>query len=65
LWQTFEVAVAAEHPLFSELASRFAAGLRHAIFTDQVVKMFKDREDLLQLLKDHIKDNLVKVRAKH
>lgn len=36
--------------------------LRHTILVDQVVYPFVLREDIIELLQDHIKSNIVKVR---
>ncbi|KAI5122895.1 hypothetical protein M0805_007573 [Coniferiporia weirii] len=50
-----------EHPHFLTHAAQLAALLRHAILVDQVVYPFAFREDVMQLLEDHITSNIVKI----
>ncbi|THH05865.1 hypothetical protein EW145_g4492 [Phellinidium pouzarii] len=50
-----------EHPHFLTHAAQLAALLRHAIFVDQVVYPFAFRDDIIQLLEDHITSNIVKI----
>ncbi|CAE7135227.1 unnamed protein product [Rhizoctonia solani] len=42
-------------------ASKLAACLRHIIFSDQVVYGFDYQEDILDLLEEHITDNIVRI----
>ena len=44
---------------------KLADGLRHTIFVDQVVSPFSVRDDILELLKEHITANIVKVSKYH
>ncbi|KAF8589789.1 hypothetical protein K439DRAFT_269561 [Ramaria rubella] len=53
----------ADHPHFLAYAAKLASVLRHAIFVDHVVYSYEDREEILQLLKEHVTDNIVKVRV--
>ncbi|KDN44279.1 hypothetical protein RSAG8_05543, partial [Rhizoctonia solani AG-8 WAC10335] len=50
-----------EHTHFMAYASKLAACLRHVIFADQVVYGFDYQEDTLDLLEEHITDNIVRI----
>ena len=50
-----------EHPHFLRYATELAASLRHTIFVDRVVYHFSSRAEVLELLEEHITDNIVKV----
>ncbi|KAL5526463.1 EST2 [Sanghuangporus sanghuang] len=50
-----------EHPHFLSYARQLAGLLRHAIFVDQVVYPFAFRDEIIQLLEDHITTNIVKI----
>lgn len=50
-----------EHPHFLEYARQLATVMRNAVLSDQVVYPFAYREEIMQLLEDHIRCNLVKV----
>ncbi|KAL5504247.1 EST2 [Sanghuangporus vaninii] len=50
-----------EHPHFLTYAKQLAGLLRHAIFVDQVVYPFAFRDEIIQLLEDHITTNIVKI----
>ncbi|QRW13350.1 telomerase reverse transcriptase [Ceratobasidium sp. AG-Ba] len=50
-----------EHTHFMNYASRLAAQLRHVIFADQVIYGFDYQEEIIELLEEHITDNIVKI----
>ncbi|KAG9103388.1 hypothetical protein FRC06_011131 [Ceratobasidium sp. 370] len=50
-----------EHTHFMTYAARLAACLRHVVFADQVVYGFDYQEETLQLLEEHITDNIVRI----
>ncbi|THH09180.1 hypothetical protein EW146_g8757 [Bondarzewia mesenterica] len=52
-----------EHPHFVRYACQLAGLLRHAIFVDQVVYPFSMKQEILELLEEHITENIVKVTA--
>lgn len=52
-----------EHPDFLSYAAELAGTLRHTIFVDQVVYAYAKKKEILELLEEHITENLVKVRA--
>ena len=54
-----------EHPHFLRYATELAAALRHTIFVDRVVYHFTSRAEVLELLEEHITENIVKVRYSH
>ena len=51
-----------EHPHFLRYATELAATLRHTIFVDRVVYPFSSKTEVLELLEEHIRENIVKVR---
>ncbi|KAI9439959.1 hypothetical protein H4582DRAFT_1564417 [Lactarius indigo] len=51
-----------EHPHFLRYATELAAALRHTIFVDRVVYHFTSRAEVLELLEEHITENIVKVQ---
>ena len=51
-----------EHPHFLRYATELAAALRHTIFVDRVVYHFTSRTEVLELLEEHITENIVKVQ---
>jgi hypothetical protein len=51
-----------EHPHFLRYATELAAALRHTIFVDRVVYHFTSRTEVLELLEEHITENIVRVR---
>jgi hypothetical protein len=51
-----------EHPHFLRYATELTAALRHTIFVDRVVYHFTSRIEVLELLEEHITENIVKVR---
>ncbi|CAE6487369.1 unnamed protein product, partial [Rhizoctonia solani] len=53
--------VPGDHMHFVAYASKLAACLRHIIFADQVVYGFDYLEDTLDLLEEHITDNIVRI----
>ena len=46
---------------FAEKVHKLAQGISNSVFVDQVVYTFEDKEDVLDLLVDHISNSLVKV----
>ncbi|KAG8744116.1 hypothetical protein FRC10_010797 [Ceratobasidium sp. 414] len=50
-----------EHTHFMTYAARLAECLRHVVFADQVVYGFDYQEETLQLLEEHITDNIVRI----
>ncbi|KAG8723153.1 hypothetical protein FRC09_004547 [Ceratobasidium sp. 395] len=50
-----------EHTHFMTYAARLAACLRHVVFADQVVYGFDYQEEILELLEEHITDNIVRI----
>ncbi|EUC61459.1 telomerase reverse transcriptase [Rhizoctonia solani AG-3 Rhs1AP] len=50
-----------DHMHFMPYASKLAACLRHMIFADQVVYGFDYQEETLDLLEEHITDNIVRI----
>ena len=50
-----------EHPHFLRYATELAATLRHTIFVDRVVYPFSSKAEVLELLEEHIRENIVKV----
>ncbi|CUA77091.1 telomerase reverse transcriptase [Rhizoctonia solani] len=50
-----------DHTHFMTYASKLAACLRHIIFADQVVYGFDYQEEILELLEEHITDNIVRI----
>ncbi|KAI0303743.1 hypothetical protein B0F90DRAFT_1708673 [Multifurca ochricompacta] len=50
-----------EHPHFLRYATELAAMLRHTIFVDRVVYSFSSKSEVLELLEEHITENIVKV----
>jgi hypothetical protein len=50
-----------EHPHFLRYATELAAMLRHTIFVDRVVYHSSSKTEVLELLEDHITENIVKV----
>jgi len=50
-----------EHPHFLNFAAELSASLRHAVFVDRVVYPHEAREYVLQLLREHVTDNIVKI----
>jgi hypothetical protein len=54
-----------EHPHFLRYATELAATLRHAIFVDRVVYQFSLKTEVLELLEEHITENIVKVSRRH
>jgi hypothetical protein len=50
-----------EHPHFLRYATELAAMLRHTIFVDRVVYHSSPKTDVLELLEEHITENIVKV----
>jgi hypothetical protein len=54
-----------EHPHFLRYATELAAALRHTIFVDRVVYHFTSRTEVLELLEEHITENIVKVQYSH
>ncbi|CAE6476735.1 unnamed protein product [Rhizoctonia solani] len=50
-----------DHTHFMTYATKLAACLRHVIFADQVVYGFDYLEDVLDLLEEHITDNIVRI----
>ena len=53
--------ILADRQHFIHLATKLAEGIRHAVFVDRVVADFEIRDEILQLLREHITDNIVKV----
>lgn len=53
----------ADHPDFLTCATQLAALLHHTIFVDQVVYPIAYRDEIIELLEDHITSNIVKVRS--
>lgn len=53
----------AETSVFLELARALSAELKHVIFTDRVRHNSVDKDKLLELLDEHVKDNIVKVHV--
>ncbi|KAJ8072353.1 Telomerase reverse transcriptase [Marasmius tenuissimus] len=51
----------AMHPHFVKYATDLANALRHTIFVDQVSCQVESRDELLDLLEQHIKENIVKI----
>jgi hypothetical protein len=51
-----------EHPHFLRYATELAAMLRHTIFVDRVKYNFSSKAEVLELLEEHITENIVKVR---
>ena len=54
-----------EHPHFLRYATELASALRHTIFVDRVVYNFTSRAEVLELLEEHITENIVKVQYSH
>jgi len=52
-----------EHPHFLRYATERAATLRHTIFGDRVVYPFASRIEVLELLEEHITENIVKASS--
>ncbi|KAG9125666.1 hypothetical protein FRC07_006702 [Ceratobasidium sp. 392] len=50
-----------EHTHFMAYAARLAASLRHVVFADQAVYGFDYQEEILELLEEHITDNIVRI----
>ncbi|THG96236.1 hypothetical protein EW026_g5564 [Hermanssonia centrifuga] len=50
-----------DHPHFLKMASKLAEALRHTIFVDQVLYPTAERKEILELLEQHITDNIVKI----
>lgn len=50
-----------EHPHFLRYATELAAALRHTIFVDRVVYHFTSRTEVLELLEEHITENIVRI----
>ncbi|OBZ72156.1 Telomerase reverse transcriptase [Grifola frondosa] len=50
-----------DHPHFLAFAAQLADALRHTIFVDKVVYSFSKREDIIELLEEHISENIVKI----
>ncbi|KAK2460975.1 hypothetical protein APHAL10511_007445 [Amanita phalloides] len=50
-----------DHPHFLQYATELASSLRHVIFADEVVYPNAPKEEILQLLRDHITENIVKI----
>ena len=50
-----------EHPHFLRYATELAAMLRHTIFVDRVVYDTSLKKEVLELLEEHITENIVKV----
>ncbi|KAL0579065.1 Telomerase reverse transcriptase, partial [Marasmius crinis-equi] len=53
------------HPHFLKYATDLANALRHTIFVDQVTCHTESRDDLLDLLEQHIKENIVKIGSSY
>ena len=52
-----------DHPHFLSLAKKLADALRNTIFVDQVVYSYAQKQEILDLLEEHITENLVKVAS--
>lgn len=50
-----------DHPHFLSLARKLADALRNTIFVDQVIYTYSQKQEILDLLEEHITENLVKV----
>ncbi|KAK7690659.1 hypothetical protein QCA50_005758 [Cerrena zonata] len=50
-----------DHPHFLSLARKLADALRNTIFVDQVVYSYAQKQEILDLLEEHITENLVKI----
>ncbi|CAL1716650.1 unnamed protein product [Somion occarium] len=50
-----------DHPHFLSLATKLAGALRNTIFVDQVVYPYAQKQEVLELLEEHITENLVKI----
>ncbi|TCD64911.1 hypothetical protein EIP91_003447 [Steccherinum ochraceum] len=50
-----------DHPHFISIATKLAETLRNTIFVDQVVYPYTQKKDMLQLLEEHITENIVKI----
>ncbi|OCH93028.1 hypothetical protein OBBRIDRAFT_378708 [Obba rivulosa] len=51
-----------DSPDFLTAAAQLSEALRHTIFVDQVVYSSSRKEDMIDLLEEHITENLVKAR---
>jgi len=51
-----------DHPFFLHYAEGLAATLRNMVFSDQVVYPATTKGEVLELLEEHITDNIVKVK---
>lgn len=47
-----------------DLESKLVVGRKHTIFVENVVNQFRDRTDILKLLSEHVKNNMVKIGRK-
>ncbi|RDB25955.1 Telomerase reverse transcriptase [Hypsizygus marmoreus] len=50
-----------DHPHFLKYAAELAGVLRHTIFVDQVVYPYSQKREILNLLEEHITENIVKI----
>ncbi|KAG8777612.1 hypothetical protein FRC15_011232 [Serendipita sp. 397] len=50
-----------DHQHFLSIATDLATSLRHAVFTDQVVHTFEERNELLALIEEHISSHIVEI----
>ncbi|KAI0058687.1 hypothetical protein BV25DRAFT_1218030 [Artomyces pyxidatus] len=50
-----------QHPHFLHYASQLADALRHTILVDQVIYPLSTRTEVLELLEEHITENIVKI----
>ncbi|CCM03069.1 uncharacterized protein FIBRA_05189 [Fibroporia radiculosa] len=50
-----------DHPHFLDTAAKLAGCLRHTVFVDQVVYHFSTKEEIIELLEEHITENIVKI----
>ncbi|KAF8627995.1 hypothetical protein AX15_004120 [Amanita polypyramis BW_CC] len=58
-------AINEDHPHFLQYAVELAHSLRNVIFADEVVYPNAPKEEILQLLRDHITENIVKIGSNY
>jgi len=52
-----------DHPIFAQLAEELCGTLAHAVLIDSVVYSYEERQQIFNLLEEHIRNNIIKVSA--
>lgn len=61
-WQMIRRAMdSGEFPQFPELARKMSEQMISSIITDQVLYNYEGGQDMLELIEDHVRNNLIKV----